>query len=376
MKFARSAPSILIGAVIVVVAAITFISNRISHQMAASFEEGTFTTMSRIARATLKETENRAIASAEIIAAMPEVKRAFAARDKQGLQAIVEAAFKLQEDKYGISQAQFHLAPATSFLRVHNPSRPAEDLSKYRQIVVEVNRSGSIRKGIEVTTSGIGIFGTLPMTDEKGERTGSFEMAMEFGPMLDDMKKLYNFELGLYIDETILRETATSLKPEVYSDQNRVGKFIKFHATHNELMRSLVTSDVINVAEEDTYLREAGGAPWGVLMQPVYNYAGKQIGVLAIARDFSDTRSADGQAKVWQAALGLGSIILLIGFILAVIKGALLRPLDVLNAKFEALAEGGDAGEADTNAGPAEMRRLAASYEALRAKSGKPEGEA
>lgn len=371
MRFSRSAPSVLIGAIIVVVAAISFVSYLISHRMAGSFEEGTFAMMGEIVQSKLRDAENKAISSAEIIAAMPDVKRAFAAQDKAEVLNLTKNAFAIQQDKYGISQAQFHLAPATSFLRVHNPDRPAEDLSKYRQIVIEVNRTHAIRKGIEVTTSGIGIFGTLPMTDEAGTPTGSFEMGLEFGPLLDEIKKAYGFELGLFIDETILRDTATSLKADVYSEQNRVGKFIKFHATHNDLLRTLVTADTITVTDEAHYLREGGGIPYGVLLKPLYNYAGKQIGVLAIAKNFSDTRSADGQALVWQVLLGIVSIILLIGFVLAVVYGLLLQPLRVINSRFEALASGDASQDIDeAMTGCDEVRQLAETYETLRQKNG------
>ncbi|MFD2262728.1 cache domain-containing protein [Lacibacterium aquatile] len=366
MKFSKSAPAILITSIIVVVATISIISNIISHRMAASFEEGTFAMMSEIVQSKLREAENKAIASAEIIAAMPDVKRAFAAHDKAALVAATKDAYTIQEEKYGISQAQFHLAPATSFLRVHNPDRPAEDLSKYRQIVLEVNRTGAIRKGIEVTTSGIGIFGTLPMTDETGKATGSFEMALEFGPLLDETKKAYGFEMGLYIEESILRDTATSLKAEFYSDQNRVGKFIKFHATHEALMRTLVTSDTINITDEATYLREAGDTPYGVLLQPVYNYAGKQIGVLAIAKNFSDTRSADGQAMILQALLGFISVVLLIGIVLMVVRGLLLRPLQALTARMEAGESTEDLATVST-----EVQQIADYYEQRRPTKGR-----
>jgi methyl-accepting chemotaxis protein len=201
MKFSRSAPAVLIGAVIVVVAAITFVSNKISHQMAASFEEENFALMGKIAQSKLSGAETKALAAAEQLAASPAVRTAFAARDKDALYAAAKDAFAVLREKYGVSQAQFHLAPAMSFLRVHNPSRPPEDLSRYRQIVVETNHAKAARRGIEITTSGIGVFGVLPMTDSEGKHVGSFEMALEIGPLLDELKKTYGFELGLFFDE-------------------------------------------------------------------------------------------------------------------------------------------------------------------------------
>jgi methyl-accepting chemotaxis protein len=175
MKFRQSAPAVLIGAVIVVIATISVVSNIISHRMAASFEATQFELMEKIMHSKLHGAEGKAIAAAESIAAMPAVRKAFAAQQRDELLAVTRDAFKVQHEKYGISQAQFHLAPAMSFLRVHNPEKFGDDQAKFRQMVVEVNRANGIRKGIEITTSGIGIFGTMPVTDAAGKAIGSFE---------------------------------------------------------------------------------------------------------------------------------------------------------------------------------------------------------
>lgn len=345
MKFRNSAPTVLIGAVIVVIAMISLVSNIISHRMAASFEEGQFALMGKIMQSKLQGAEGKAIAAAETIAAMPAVQKAFAAGNRDELLAVTKEAFRVQHEKYGLSQAQFHVSPATSFLRIHNPGKFGDEQSGFRQMVVEVNRVNSIRKGIEITTSGIGIFGTLPLADGGGKVVGSFETGMDFGPLLDELKKTYGFELALFIDEKALRETTTSLNSEIFSEQNRVGPYVKFYSTHAELLRSLVGDGDIVISEETHYLREAGGVPHGVLLQPVYNYAKKQIGVVAMAANFSETRSADGQAVAWQTLLGVLSAILLVGIILIVLRGLLLRPMAVLTERVSALADGEDGRE-------------------------------
>ncbi|WP_411878973.1 cache domain-containing protein [Polaromonas sp. YR568] len=370
MKFAKSAPAVLIAAVVVVVAALSFVSNLISHQMANSFEQAQFELVSQIVKSRLHGAESQAISSAELVAAMPAVKKAFAARDRAELLAVTRDAFAAQHEKYGISQAQFHLAPAVSFLRVHNPEKFGEDLAKYRQIVVEVNQANAIRKGIEITTSGIGVFGTLPMTDAAGKSTGSFEMGLEVGPLLDELKKDHGFEMAFFVDEQSLRETATSLKGDIFSEQNRVGKYVKFYATHAELLRPLVVDADINISDESHYVRDSAGVAYGVLLQPVYNYAKKPIGVIAIAKNFSATRSADKQAILWQTLLGIVAIVLLTGVVLVVIRGMLLQPLQLVGDRFADLADG-KAGAEDAPPMPSplcdEIAGLAGSYERLRA---------
>ena len=339
MTFRKSAPLILITAVVVVVALVSFASNLISHRMAAQFESTQFSLMGEILRSQLRRAEDRAISAAEMVAAIPSVRQAFAARDREGLLALTRPAFEIQKEKYGISQAQFHLAPAVSFLRVHNPPKFGEDLSGYRNLVVEVNRTQAIRKGTEVTTSGIGIFGTLPVLDAGGTPVGSFEMAYDFGPQLDELKNEYGFELGLFVEEKILRETATSLSPEIYNDQNRFGSHIRFAATHPTLIGDLLLPGDLEIREEARHLRTSGGVSYGLLLQPVYDYAGGQFGVIAMVKSFAATRSADGQALVWQTLLGVFAAVLLIGVITTVLRGLLLRPLTALTGAVAAAAD-------------------------------------
>lgn len=368
MTFRRSAPAILVTTVVVVVALVSVVSNVISHRMAAAFEDAQFSLMGEILRSQLRRAESRAIASAELVAAIPSVREAFAARDRETLLALTQPAFLIQKEKYGISQAQFHLAPAVSFLRVHNPPKFGEDLASYRNIVIEVNRTQAIRKGTEITTSGIGIFGTLPMVDAAGTASGSFEMAYDFGPQLDELKNEYGFELGFFVEEKALRATATSLTEEVYNDQNRFGNHISFHTTHAALLRELVTGGDLDIREEARLLRASGGVPYGVLLEPAYDYAGRQYGVIAVARSFAATRSADGQAKVWQTLLGIFAAVVLIGGVLTVVRGLLLRPLTALGATLGAAADAGAAADpiVAPEAACSEVFELAAQAERLR----------
>lgn len=370
MRFSRTAPAVLIAATLLAIAVVSVVSSLIARQMTSSFEEAQFRLMARVADASLRNAQQQATSNAELIAALPPVRKAFAARVKEDLLAVTRDAFLLQQNKYGLSQAHFHLPDNISYLRVHNPARSGDDLAKYRPIVVEVNSAKALRQGIEITTSGVGIFGTVPMKDAEGGHVGSFEAAVEFGPVLDRLKKDYGFELAVFIDEKMLRETATSLSGDVLNEANRAGRFIRFHSTHGELMRLAVTGDDVGVVETANYLRDIGGVPHGVVLQPVYNYAKRQIGVLAIAQDFSLMRSGGGRAVLWQVLLGIISAVALIGVIVVTLRGLLLHPLGTLNVRLRSLAAGEAAEPLPEDVKYAgELGELADSYDRLRRQS-------
>ena len=104
-------------------------------------------------------------------------------------------------------------------------------------------------------------------------------------------------------------------------------------------MQSLATdADISAVNEPARYTRDSQGLPYGVVLVPLRDGAGDPIGVIAVASDFSGSRAAAGRILVWQIYLAIFAIVILIGAIVVVIRGFLLRPLDVINARLAALA--------------------------------------
>jgi methyl-accepting chemotaxis protein len=374
MKFQRSAPAVIGVAIVLMVAIVSVASYAISHRMLDSFEKSKFTLMGSIVQSKFRDAENKALSMAESIAALPPVQLAFAESKREQLLAIVKDPYGVLKSKYGIVASQFHTSPAVSFLRLHRPENFGDDQSGFRKIVAEVNQEQASRKGIEITNATVGIFGTTPVRKD-GQVVGSYEVGLDVGPLLDELKKAYGFEVALFMNEQILRDTGKLMKPDVFSDSNRVGSYIKFYSTHPDLLNSLVTDGDFRTNDEVTYVRDAAGEPYGVLLQPIYSYSKKPIGVVAVAANFSETRSADGQSLAWQVLLGLASAILLIGVVLVVIRGLLLKPMQDLTSRVNALASpGGTAEKLSTDHWCDELKQLNAECERLEQRDNAPVG--
>ena len=370
MKFRRSAPLVLISAIALVVVAASIISSLLFTRMISSVEEKQFSLMHSIVASNLEGAEDRALARAAMIADLPRARALFAAQDRAGLLAEYSKMFTDQKDKYGVDQAQFHSLPATSFLRLNAPADFGDDLSKFRPMVVAVNRDQVSRKGFAIARSGPAIFGVVPMFDPQGKHIGSFEVGMAFDDVLDNLKNTYNLEMAVFIDETSLHEFAKGIDPGVFSDQNRVGKFIRFHSTNAAVFQSLVSDKDLNTTENTQYTREALGVTYGVVLVPLRNGAGEVIGMVAATSDFSASRSSRRRAFVWQALIALFSIVLLAGVTLIIIRGTLLRPLEVITSRFAMLATGDQSGEIpEPEMLCDELKDLAQQYEQLRTAS-------
>jgi methyl-accepting chemotaxis protein len=353
--------------VVVVIAAIAGVSDFLTGHMLDKAEADSFRLMRDVYASIMKSTEEKALVRAEIVSAMPAVRTAFIKRDRAKLLEECRSMFEEQSEKYGLDQAQFHLPPGISFLRLHKPDVFGDDQSSYRPMLVEANAEKAPRRGIVVTKAGPAVSGIVPMADEAGKHVGSFEMGLELAPMLDKIKAAYELEVGVYIDEKMLRDLATDLTGDVLSEKNRVGKFMRFYSTHAELLRALVTDRDVEVTDPVSYSRTVAGAPWGVQLVPLYNYTNKQIGVVAMADDFSETRAAEGRTRVWLLLAALFGVIIMSGTILVVVRGLLLAPLATLNERMSILLRGEPSAPADPIPSYCdELRALARNYERLR----------
>jgi methyl-accepting chemotaxis protein len=367
MKFRRSAPLALISAIVLVVVAASIISSLLFTSMISSVEAKQFSLMHSIVAFNLKGAEDRAVARAAMIADLPRARALFAAQDRAGLLAEYSKMFTDQRDKYGVDQAQFHSLPATSFLRLQAPEDFGDDLSKFRPMVVAVNRDQVSRKGFAIGRTGPAIFGVVPMFDPQDKHIGSFEVGIAFDALLDNLKNAYNLEMSVFIDEASLREYARGIDASTFSDQNRVGKFIRFHSTNAAVFQSLVSDKDLNTTENTQYTREANGVIYGIVLVPLRNGAGDVVGIVAATSDFSASRSSRRRAFVWQALIALFSIVLLAGVTLIIISGTLLRPLEVITSRFATLAAGEESAEIpEPDMLCDELKGLARQYEELR----------
>lgn len=141
MKFRLSAPLILITAMTTAVVAFTGMAIGLSHAFGVAAQDEQFILMRRIVEDNFRSGERKALAQAEMIAALPAVKAAFAAKDRPRLLAETQEMFRIQNEKYGVDRAMFQAPNVTSFLRINTPNLFGDDLSGYRSIVVDVNHT-------------------------------------------------------------------------------------------------------------------------------------------------------------------------------------------------------------------------------------------
>jgi len=245
-----------------------------------------------------------------LVASIPEVQQAMAGNDRQRLSELFVPGYQQLAKDYGLSQFQFHKAPATSFLRVHKPAQFGDDLSAIRQTIVETNSRQAPVRGVESGVAGLGIRGLVPVRHE-GRHVGSVEFGLSFGQaFFDTFKKRYGVDVGL-----VLREENGSFKPFATTFQS--GTLI----SDSQRAQAFAGQDVL-------FQTGADGQPLAILVSAVQDFSGKPLGVLEVAMDRS--HYADALADMRNTALIVAGIAIALGLLVAaLVASGIVRPIRV-----------------------------------------------
>ena len=278
--------------------------------------------LSQLYNAVLSEIDSEgrlATALAQSMATSPPVQKAFAEQDRAALLALTMPFFNSAKEKFGVKQAQFHLPPATSFLRLHDNSKFNDDLSQFRQTVVDVNNTKTFVSGIEKGVSGIGIRGVVPVFEET-KHVGS----LEFGLSLDEsflqlVKAKYNVDLTVHA---------------------RDGSGFKRLATTNQAL-SVLTPETLTTATSKPLSSETAvnRTDYAIYAAKLTDYRDETIGVIELAMDRSDYVSRIANTK--QFILVMVVILLIVGIGLAYMLAKLITtPLNQAVSAMREIAEG------------------------------------
>ena len=280
-----------------------------------------------------------------LIANIPQVQQNFADGNRDALAEMLVPSFKVlkKNPDYAARQFQFHLPPATSFLRVHKPQKFGDDLSSFRKTVVKTNSSKKPVRGLEKGVAGLGVRGMVPVFNS-GAHTGSLEFGMSFGqPFFDNFKAQTDIDLALHL----------------VSD----GRLKHFAGTIDEASRlddATLDAGLDKVTEVQQHM--VNGRDAGHVSGPIRDFSGKVIGVLEVAMDRSYYASAISNQRNETIVIGL--IALLIGvFFSFVLTRTISKPIcDVVVALNDIAAGEGDLTRRLDEEGNNELARLGKAF--------------
>ncbi|MCB1359406.1 MAG: HAMP domain-containing protein, partial [Maritimibacter sp.] len=278
----------------------------------------------------ISRTHEVALAQAEVIASLPAVQEAVAAEDDMALERLFGPGFEHMKSAAGVVQMQFHLAPATSLIRIHNLNKRGDDLSAFRKTVVDANTTGTSLSGLERGRAGIGARG-VAVIRHAGEPVGTVEVGLDIGvPFLEGLSERSGnqFEFYLMPDTTI--DTFDAADQAEY----RLG------ATF-EGAPLLSGKDLAGLLESTTLDRDVqlDGADYAMRAVAIRDYSGDVTGVVTILRPTDAYGAISVELAKTSAVAALIALLLGAGFGTAIGRG-IGRQLAAVGRTTERLADG------------------------------------
>ncbi|NEX16953.1 MAG: methyl-accepting chemotaxis protein [Halochromatium sp.] len=288
----------------------------------------------------------RGSAMSALIATIPAVQQAFAEQQREQLAELFVPGFKTLRKDYGIAQFQFHLPPATSFLRVHRPDKFGDDLSEIRQTVIETNRSQQPLSGLERGVFGLGIRSLTPV-QWQGQHVGSLEFGMSFG---QDFFQRFHDQYGAGAALRLPEGSGFTTFASTIGDQ--------------PLLSEQALAAALN-GEQPIEYSSSGDTPLAVMGALIKDFSGEPAGVLEITLDRSSYIARAANAR--NAALFISAVTLGIGVLLALlIARTITQPIKQTAAAMGDIAEGeGDLTRRLDASGRDELSELARQFNAF-----------
>ncbi len=194
-------------------------------------------------------------------------------------------------------QLHFHLPKARSLVRLWREKQTrrggewvdiSDDLTSFRETVVQVNTNGKPIKGIEVGSGGFAIRGIAPVVDGDGNQLGSVETLESFESVIAGAASGEGQSMVVYMNADNLSVATALQNPE---KNPLVGdEFVLVTPTEDGRVESLVTPDFLRQGRQGTVYDRFGDLALAAF--PVRDYGGGQVGVLVYAFDASSWTTA------------------------------------------------------------------------------------
>ncbi|MBP7688766.1 MAG: GAF domain-containing protein [Thermoflexales bacterium] len=279
-----------------------------------------------------------ALSLATQLAENPDVQAAFAAKDRQRLIDLTLPAYKILAEKYGVSQAQFHVPPATSFLRLHQLDRFDDDLSSFRFTVLAANEQRQPIAGLEIGRGGIGVRGVVPVSYQ-GQHIGTVEYGLDPGlAALEELKREYGVDWQI----TLSRGPAEIATFRALTDTAQVPLDALLLQSSTLAQPVFANADAyrqVLAGQSQTYRTLIDGRDLAIFSTPLRDYANQVIGVVDIIRD----RTQTVQLLTARMLAAIASLVVVMGvgiLVSATVVTRLMRPISQLTEVAQAVEQG------------------------------------
>lgn len=247
---------------------------------------------------------------------------------------LVSGLSKIIKEMSALDQAKrlkvhFHALPARSFLRAWKPNKHGDDLSGFRQTVVDAQQNGSKISGVEAGRAGLAVRGVVPVKDYDGSIVGSVEVFCNLAQLVEQFAASNGDKAALFRKEQIKSFTGT-----------KNGKGLSFDdlslifSQDREIVKRLVDSSFLQRGMQVQTAALKGNTL--LVATPVLDYARNSAGVYVSFTDLTPFKKAQIASMVKAGMVSLISFGLLALVVVLVVRKAVLMPV---NATIDVLGD-------------------------------------
>lgn len=259
-----------------------------------------------------------------------EMVKLFAKRKRQALFDLLQDYYDRHlKTEYDIAQFQFHLPPATSFLRLHQPKEFGDDLSAFRHTVVLANQQQKPVVGLEVGRAGPGTRVVFPIAYQ-GKHVGSVELGVGIHKILKNLHDTFGTQYAVGIKQSVFQEAKRfeNLPTDITAGDTI---FYEFSAPVVTTLVKQYTSD------RDEYIIE--DHLHITFPIPLIDFQGQPVGYILGINNLQHSVDALHQTLVSSLVSSLSVILVTLGLLFYSIKAAF-RPLEEAIAVANQIAYG------------------------------------
>ena len=231
------------------------------------------------------------------------------------------------------SKVHFFLPPAISLYKSWS-SEKGDDLSLYRNTILDISKNHKPIKGIEVGKNGFSVHGIAPVFDNN-QYLGAVQTSYPYTDVLDNFSKKVSVEYGVYISKEKLK-VASNIKNNV---GNTIHKDFVIIQSTDEFNLSSLNKDFFNIDDKNKFNTKLEGDNFYALV-PILNFEKELIGITVLQVNVSEGVAETKGIIKNNSIFGLFVFVISTILILLLVTKVVIKPIDVLNKNIRSIADG------------------------------------
>jgi len=251
------------------------------------------------------------------------LRDALKSRDRQSLIGAFEQIFTQLRKEHGITHFYFHRPDQINLLRVHKPEKNGDLIDRFT--AREAQRTGKTASGIELGPMGTFTLRMVQPVFDSGRLIGYLELGKEIEDILADIHEDHGVELAVCIHKKALDRTRWQAGMAMLGRKADWDRYDRKVIIYSSLPRFPSECDSFVGEESHTHHdvtaeTEFNGKLWHVLINPLTDVSGTDVGDLIILYDISEAKMAFNRLFAVTAGVTLLLLTTLIGFLYLVLR--------------------------------------------------------